>query len=121
MMYVHTFTSTLLVALAGMTATAESSDQETVELRSMVETLRTEVDVLRAETSDDWLTEQRSQQIRGLVQDVLADADTRASLQGDGATSGYNGGFFMKSSDGNWLMKVNGATCVRSERKPAGR
>ena len=113
MTYVHMFTSTLLAALVGTTAAAQSPDQEIVELRSMVETLRTEVDVLRAETSDDWLTEQRSQQIRGLVQDVLADADTRASLQGDGATSGYDKGFFIRSADGKWAMKINGRIQAR--------
>jgi hypothetical protein len=32
-----------------------------------------------------WLTEQRAAEIRGIVTDVLADADTRSSLQGSGA------------------------------------
>ena len=88
-------------------------DQEIADLRSMVETLKGEVDVLRAENTDQWLSEQRSEQIRGLVQDVLADADTRAALQGDGATSGYKGGFFVQSADGNWKLKLNGQIQTR--------
>ena len=63
---------------------------------------------MSAQQNGDWLTEQRSEQIRGIVQDVLADADTRASLQGNGATSGYNDGFFVQSADGKWSMKING-------------
>ncbi len=106
---------TSLVAL-GVAMPAQAQDQrdhEIAELRSMVETLRGEVDVLRAEDSDQWLTTRRSEQIRGIVHDVLADADTRASLQGSGATSGYKGGFFVQSADGNWKLKLNGQMQVR--------
>ena len=42
---------------------------------------------------DTWLTEQRADEIRGLVQDVLADADTRASLLQSGTSAGYDDGF----------------------------
>ena len=35
---------------------------------------------------DGWLTQQRADEIRRIVEDVLADADTRASLLQDGAT-----------------------------------
>ncbi|MDP7029248.1 MAG: porin [Phycisphaerales bacterium] len=106
--------SSLVAAGLVVPALAEDfRDQEVAELRSMVEALKGEVDVLRAQGSDQWLNEQRSEQIRGIVQDVLADADTRASLQGSGATSGYNRGFFVQSADGNWKMKVNGQLQVR--------
>ena len=112
--------SALFIAAAALPAAANDLDNEIAQLRSMVESLRGEVDVLRAKDSDQWLSEQRSEQIRGIVQDVLADVDTRASLQGSGATSGYNGGFFMKSSDGNWLMKVNGQIQNRFMYNDAG-
>jgi hypothetical protein len=104
------------LAAVGMVVPAHAQDQrehEIAALRSMVETLRSEVDVLRAEDSDQWLSERRGEQIRGIVQDVLADADTRASLQGGGATSGYKGGFFLQSADGNWKLKLNGQIQVR--------
>jgi hypothetical protein len=45
--------------------------------------------------------------VRGVVQDVLADADTRASLLQSGMTSGYDDGFILSSTDGNWLLKTN--------------
>ena len=106
--------SGIVAASMSVPALAEDvRDHEIAELRSMVETLRTEVDELRAHDSDQWINEARTEQIRGIVQDVLADADTRATLQGDGATSGYKGGFFIKSADGNWNMKINGQIQAR--------
>jgi hypothetical protein len=106
--------SGILAASMSVPALAEDvRDHEIAELRSIVDTLRTEVDVLRAHDSDQWLNEARTENIRGIVQDVLADADTRATLQGDGATSGYKGGFFIKSADGNWSMKINGQIQAR--------
>ena len=91
-------------SLAG-TATGQTDDAA----------LRAEIDALKAQvaqlsTGDDWLTEQRSDEIRGLVQDVLADADTRASLLQSGMTAGYDKGFVVGSADGNFLLKINGYT-----------
>jgi hypothetical protein len=45
-----------------------------------VRQLRSEVAHIKAAHPDGWLTRQRSVEIRSLVEDVLADADTRASL-----------------------------------------
>jgi hypothetical protein len=69
--------------------------------------LKAEIAGLKAAQGEQWLTEQRASEIRGIVTDVLADADTRSSLQGSGAGAGYNGGFFMSSADGNYSMKIN--------------
>ncbi|MFM9145852.1 MAG: hypothetical protein ACKORL_11015, partial [Phycisphaerales bacterium] len=62
---------------------------------------------------DQWLTEQRAEQIRGVVQDVLADSSTRSSFQGAAATSGYDNGFFLSSADGNFKLKINALEQVR--------
>jgi len=74
---------------------------------ALLGTLQGDLDLVRAESSDTWMTEARAEQVRGLVQDVLADADTRASLQGSGATSGYDKGFFIASPDGNFKLTMN--------------
>jgi len=62
---------------------------------------------------ENWLTDQRAEEIRGLVQDVLADADTRASLLQAGMTAGYDNGFMIGSSDGNFSLKLNGQLQTR--------
>ncbi len=85
---------------------AFAADQSNSALAQIAE-LKAEIASLKTATSDQWLTEQRASEIRGIVTDVLADADTRSSLQGSGAGSGYNGGFFLSSADGNYSMKVN--------------
>lgn len=104
----------IVVAVASLSVgAAEAGDSDVAQLRSMVDSLRGEVDQLRGQMQSDWLTEQRSEQIRGLVEDVLADADTRANLQGDGATSGYDGGFFIQSADGRFRLKVSGQLQAR--------
>lgn len=82
------------------------------ELRQMVVELQSEVAGLKNE-DNHWLNEQRSDQVRSLINDVLADADTRSSLQGGGATAGYKGGGFLQSADGNWKLKINGQLQTR--------
>ncbi|MEY3143239.1 MAG: hypothetical protein RLY21_1732 [Planctomycetota bacterium] len=75
-----------------------------------LESLRRELTALRARQSDAWLTEERAEQVRAIVADVLADADARASLRGDGASAGYdtaNGGFFIRSADGNYSANLS--------------
>jgi hypothetical protein len=91
-------------------ATPESDE---ADLRQRVATLEDEIARLRADRGDAWLTEQRSDQIRSLVHDVLADADTRASLLQEGMTAGWNNGFFLSSPDGNFRLKIAGQLQVR--------
>ncbi len=105
------------VALAGdnvvtpPSATAESA--EIAQLREAVRDLQGQVDQLKAANDDQWLTQQRADEIRGVVRDVLADADTRASLLQSGATAGWDNGFFIGSADGNYLMRISGQLQVR--------
>jgi len=75
--------------------------------------LRQEVTKLRDESGDPWLTEQRAAEIRSLVTDVLADADSRSSLQASGLTAGWNDGFFLASPDGRFRLQVDGQSQIR--------
>ena len=68
--------------------------------------MRDELDLLQAENSQDWLTEQRAEEIKGLVGDVLADADTRSSLVGNGLMAGWSDHFFLASADGRFLLRM---------------
>jgi hypothetical protein len=103
--------------LAGSTLTltgvsygaAEANNDTTAQINQ----LKAEIAGLKAAQGDQWLTEQRAEQIRGVVQDVLADSSTRSSFQGAAATSGYDNGFFLSSADGNFKLKVNALEQVR--------
>ena len=92
-------------ALTGAVIAGSTTD---TDLQARLDSAEVLLDELAAQQNADWMSEARSEQVRGIVQDVLADADTRASLQGSAATSGYNDGFFIRSSDGKWSMKMNG-------------
>ncbi len=101
---------------------AFGADQNS-ELAAEVANLKAQIAEMKNSQGDAGLTEQRASEIRGIVTDVRADADTRSSLQGSGAGAGYNGGFFMSSADGNYSMKLNVLEQVRwtfNNRNDAG-
>jgi len=95
-----------LAAAAVTTTVTEASNDLT--LQQEIDAMRAEIAALRAASGDQWLTEQRAGEIRSLVQDVLADADSRASLQGSGMTAGWDNGFFLASPDGNYRLNIGG-------------
>ncbi len=59
------------------------------------------------------LDERRAEEMRQLVREVIADADTRANLLADGAVAGYDGGFWIGSPDGAFLLKIGGEGQIR--------
>ena len=83
------------------------------QLRAEVAQLKDSVAELKAASDDNWLTERRAQEIRGLVEDVLADADTRASLLQGRGTAGWDKNFYLGSADGNWRLNIRGQFQVR--------
>ena len=91
----------------------ESARKTIADLTARVADLERVVGGLRSGPDEPWLTTRRAAEIRGLVQDVLADADTRSSLLQDGMTAGWDKGFFLGSADGNFLLKVQGQLQVR--------
>ncbi len=90
-------------SLAGTGADAEKSS----DLEARLAAAEAKIAQMTATSKDSWLTEQRADEIRSLVQDVLADADTRSSLLSQGVTAGYDNGAVLGSSDGNWLLRTN--------------
>lgn len=75
--------------------------------------LQQEVVDLKAESGERWLTEERAAEIRGIVQDVLADAGERSNLQSSGMTAGWDDGFFLSSPDGRFRMNIAGFSQAR--------
>ena len=104
--------------LAGSTLTLTGVSYAAVEgnndTATQISELKAEIAALKGNQGEQWLTEQRADQIRGVVQDVLADSNTRSSFQqAGGATAGYNNGFFISSADGNYSLKINALEQVR--------
>lgn len=98
-------TGVAAVTLAGSAfADSDTSKDQLLERLAAAEARLAEIE--RAD-GDTWLTEQRSEEIKSLVYDVLADADNRASLLQTGMSGGYDNGFILSSGDGNWLLRTN--------------
>lgn len=97
------------IFIASGTAVAQSAD----ELRLEVEQLRGEVRQLRQRVHGDELTVRQAQQVKQLISEVLADADTRASLLDQSVHAGYDNGFYIASADGKNKLKVRGMVQFR--------
>ena len=89
---------------------AEANDQD---LRERIAQMEKELAQLQSQNGNEWMTEQRATEIRSIVQDVLQDADTRASLLQGGMESGWDGGFYLASADGGFRLNVGGQMQVR--------
>ncbi len=97
-----------LAGAAALTLTSVGyANPGSVDLQDRLAQAEAKIAELEAKQSDNWMTEQRADEIRGLVQDVLADADTRANLLGSGMTGGYDNGAVLGSDDGNFLLRTN--------------
>lgn len=116
-------TAALMGAMAlGFAGTATADDD------SRIAQLEAQVAQLTAQQQGDWLTEARADEVRGLVQDVLADADTRATLLQEGMMAGIDdtGSVFLQSADGQFTMNISGQIQFRylfnfeDDRKTAG-
>ena len=70
--------------------------------------LETQVTELKALEGEKWLSQERADQIRGIVADVLADSEQRTSLRQDSMTAGWNDGFFLASPDGRFKLSIGG-------------
>ena len=79
---------------------------ELARIKLQLDAQSAEIARLRAAGDRGWIDEQRAEEIRALVQDVLADADLRASLVQNGLTAGYDKHFFIGSADGNFLLQL---------------
>jgi hypothetical protein len=118
---------TTCLAFAAATAHAAPANQDAVgerleKMEAQLEALRhdgialrRELSQLRAESGEHWLDERRAGEIRALVHDVLADADTRSSLLQDGLMAGWSPGrgFFLTSADNRFLLRIEGQMQVR--------
>lgn len=114
----------LMLAALGLAGAARAGDSpgpaSPPDLLKRIEALEAanralagEVETLRREDGEAWLTEERAAEIRAIVGDVLADSETRNALQSTGMTAGWNDGFFLQSPDGRFKLEVGGLIQAR--------
>lgn len=110
-------TFTLSALVLGLSASAMAADPqvqaELDALKAQVQQQSQEIQQLRAQNGDTWLNQRRAEEIKGLINEVLSDAETRSSLAEGGLTAGWRDNFFLASEDGNFLLRVRGQEQIR--------
>ncbi len=120
-------TAAVLTLNPTVQADTASQDTDMSELRQMITTQGQQIQaqqvlldqqqivISRLSTEDgNWLNERRAEEVKSLIHEVLSDAEMRASLLDGGVTAGHDGKhFFIRSQDGNFLLKVAGQLQVR--------
>ncbi len=91
----------------------DALERRNEELERRNRDLAGEVAALKTDRGEEWLTEERAKEIRAIVEDVLADSDSRSSLRQDGMTAGWNDGFFLASPDGRFKLEIHGLLQTR--------
>ena len=100
-------------AVCGLTAIASAETATEAQLRAKVDALEKRLSEVENKGQENWLNERRAEEVKALIQEVLADADTRASLMQDGMTAGWNKKFFLASADGTFLLNIGGRIQAR--------
>jgi len=79
------------------------------DMQTKIDAMGAKLAQFEADQGDNWLNQRRAEEVKGLILEVLSDADMRASFAGDGATAGYDGKhFFLQSVDGAFALYLNG-------------
>jgi len=104
-------TAALVCGLSGAAwadADMDQIRQELAQLRQANTQLQQQVASMQTAENINWLNERRAQEVKAMIHEVLADADTRSSLAEGGMTAGYNKGFFLASEDGKFRLNLGG-------------
>lgn len=87
--------------------------QELDNLHRENQAMKDQIDDLHAKSDDNWLTQERAKEIRGLVEDVLADSDSRASLLQSGVMAGWVDHFYLADPNGRFKLILAGQEQIR--------
>ncbi len=97
-----------LVFSAVYVSTASAQTVTNEQLIKEVNALKAELRELRANQSDARMSEAYANEVRALVREVLADAETRDAMSGSALTAGHDGKFFLASSDNKFRLNIEG-------------
>ncbi len=99
------FLQDLTTGFDGAYAVAASPDPRLDAMQLELDGLRRQIDAVRVRQNEPWLTERRAHEVKALIGEVLADADTRASLLTEEFTCYYDHGFILRDHD-TFLLKI---------------
>ena len=105
----------LLHEVAGLRQQNAALAEGLEDLRRQNRSLQGTVTELQAQSNEKWMSAERAEQIREIVRDVVADAETRASLSGEATQVGYGAerGFYVATPDGSFKLNLGGQLQVR--------
>jgi len=96
-------------SIAGLGLMAPAQGDQIADMQAQIDSLRTQLGQVQTTQGENWLNERRAEEVKGLIMEVLSDADTRASLVNDGAVAGHDGEhFFVASPDGAFALYLSG-------------
>ena len=102
------------VTVAGSAALSPEELQLRLErLERRNSELEAQLGEIKLEQEGQWLTKERAKEIRAIVQDVVADANSRIAMQTDSVTAGWNDGFYLQSADGRFRLEAGGMVQAR--------
>ncbi len=104
--------ATLAAVAAGVlipgSARAEMAPEASAEqLRNEMAAMQAKLAQLESRQNEDWMTERRAEEVKGLIREALQDAETRSSLLQSGISAGYDGGFFMAGDSDKGGFKLD--------------
>lgn len=101
--------------LMGVPGVANAETTELEQMRAEMAQMRAEMAQLKAESKGDWMSDARRAEIDGMIADVFADANSRATLLQEGALAGIDekGKIFLQSSDGSFNINFSGQIQTR--------
>jgi phosphate-selective porin OprO and OprP len=95
-------------AMADTGTATTSSAGTTAQLEAQIEALQAKVNQLQAQENQQSNDTLREAQISAVVKQVLSDAQFRSQYMDDSLQAGYNKGFFIQNSDGDFKLNING-------------
>ncbi len=100
--------------IAGLGLLTPAQGDQIADMQAQMDVMSAKLSQLEAEQGDNWLNERRAEEVKGLIMEVLSDADTRASLLNDGVLAGHDGKhFFISSADGTFALYLGGQIDLR--------